>query len=154
MGIPVETPADLGPAAILAVADGAEIELSPRLMRRLAASRGDTVLALAENGPVYGVTTGLGSQAHLAVAAVDQPAFQDDLMLARSVGTGPWLGRREVRATLAARLRTLLEPEVGASGDSRRLSSRCCAPTYTRPFPRAGTAARARSSRWPISAPS
>lgn len=117
MGIPVETPADLGPAAILAVADGAEIELSPRLMRRLAASRGDTVLALAENGPVYGVTTGLGSQAHLAVAAVDQPAFQDDLMLARSVGTGPWLGRREVRATLAARLRTLLEPEVGASGD-------------------------------------
>lgn len=112
----LERPADLDPAAVLAVAGGAGVELARPLLDRLAASRSVTLEALAAGGPVYGVTTGLGSQAHLAVG-VDEPAFQDDLMLGRSVGGAPWLTRREVRAVLATRLRTLLEPEVGASTD-------------------------------------
>ena len=36
-------------------------------------------------------------------------------MLARAVGTAPWLDRRTVRAVLATRLRTLLDPETGVS---------------------------------------
>jgi len=111
----VETPSDLSGDAVLAVAEGARIELSAGLLGRLAASRAATVRALSDGGPVYGVTTGMGSLAHLAIGAAEQPAFQDDLMLARSVGTSPWLGRREVRAALAARLRTVLEPEAGVS---------------------------------------
>lgn len=113
----VSVPADLGPAAVLAVADGARLELTGALLGRLAVSRAATVRALEESGPVYGVSTGLGGQAHLAVGAVEQPAFQGDLMLARSVGTAPWLDRRSVRAAIATRLRTMLEPEVGASPD-------------------------------------
>ncbi len=111
----VDTPADLGPDAVRAVADGARVEMSSGLLRRLAGHRDDTLRALADSGPVYGVSTGLGGQAHVAVGAADQPALQSDLMLARSVGTAPWLDRRSVRAAVATRLRTLLEPEVGVS---------------------------------------
>jgi histidine ammonia-lyase len=111
----VEVPADLGPAAVLAVADGARVELVPVLRAQLGASRAATLRALVDGGPVYGVPTGMGAQSHLAVGAAEQPAYQDDLMLARSVGTAPWLDRREARAAVAVRLRTLLEPEAGVS---------------------------------------
>jgi histidine ammonia-lyase len=117
--LPVREPGDLGPAAIERIAEGATPSLDPALLDRLAASRRATVQALQEagavSGAVYGVSTGLGAQAHLPVDVPAQEGFQDDLMLARSVGSAPWLGRREVRATLATRLRTLLEPEAGAS---------------------------------------
>jgi len=108
---------DLGPAAVLEVADGARLELSNALLERLAASRRETVQALAGGRPVYGVSTGMGSQAGLAVGTADQTAFQGDLMLARAVGTAPWLDRRSARASVATRLRTLLGPEVGVSPD-------------------------------------
>ncbi len=111
----VDGPADLAPAAVLAVADGARLELSSALLERLAGSRAATVRVLDAGGPVYGVSTGLGGQAHLAVGAAEQPAFQGDLMIARSVGTAPWLDRHSARAAIVTRLRTLLAPEVGAS---------------------------------------
>jgi histidine ammonia-lyase len=113
----IGAPADLGAAAVVAVADGARLRLSPVLLERLAACRDGTLAALEGNDRVYGVTTGMGRQSGLAVGAADRPAYQGDLMLARAVGTAPWMDRREVRATVAARLRTLLEPEVGVSPD-------------------------------------
>ena len=111
----VTEPADLGPGAIRALADGASVSLAPSLLERLEASRTLTLTALAGAGPVYGVTTGMGLQSNLAVGATDQPDYQGDLMLARSVGSAPWLDRRTARAVLATRLRTLLDPETGAS---------------------------------------
>ncbi|MGA8996072.1 MAG: aromatic amino acid lyase, partial [Nocardioidaceae bacterium] len=111
----MDRPADLGPEAVLAVADGARPELTGDLLARLAGSRQRTLAALGGGGPVYGVTTGLGSQAGVTVGGVAGSGFQGDLMLARSVGTAPWLDRRSVRAATATRLRTLLEEEVGAS---------------------------------------
>lgn len=113
----VDQPADLDAAAIAAVSDGARVSVTVGLTERLGASRAATLSALATAGPVYGVTTGMGSQAHLAVGAEHRPSFQGDLMLARSVGTAPWLDARTVRALLAVRLGTLLQPEVGASPD-------------------------------------
>lgn len=115
MTVLVRAPADLDPAAIAAVADGARVELSPGLLQRVEVSRDATLAALAEAGPVYGVTTGMGLQSGLAVGAAEQPSYQNDLMLARAVGTAPWLDRRTTRAVLAARLRTLLDPETGVS---------------------------------------
>ena len=111
----VTEPADLDPGAIRAVADGASVSLAPSLLERLEESRALTLTALADAGPVYGVTTGMGLQSNLAVGATDQPDYQGDLMLARSVGSAPWLDRRTARAVLATRLRTLLDPETGAS---------------------------------------
>ena len=113
----VAAPADLHAAAVLAVADGARVRLHPALVDRLAGSRATTLAALADTGPVYGVTTGMGNQSGLGIGTPDQPAYQGDLMLARAVGTAPWLDRRTLRAATAVRLRTLLEPEVGVSPD-------------------------------------
>jgi len=115
MSLLVDDPADLGPAEIRAVADGDRVQLSAALLDRLAASRAATLAALDSGGPVYGVTTGMGLQSHVAVGATDAPAYQDELMLARSVGSAPWLDHRTARAVLASRLRTLLDPETGAS---------------------------------------
>ena len=115
MSLLLDDPADLGPDEIRAVADGEGVALSPALLDRLAASRAATVKALDSSGPVYGVTTGMGLQSHVAVGTTDAPAYQDDLMLARSVGSAPWLDHRTARAVLATRLRTLLDPETGAS---------------------------------------
>jgi histidine ammonia-lyase len=113
----VDDPADLGPAEVVAVADGAALALGPGLLAALRDSRQKTLTTLADAGPVYGVSTGMGSQAHLSVGAAEQPSYQGDLMLARSVGTAPWLDRRTTRAVLATRLRTLLDPEVGISAE-------------------------------------
>jgi histidine ammonia-lyase len=115
MTVRVDQPTDLGPDAIRAVAGGARVELAAALLDRLAASRAATLDALDTSGPVYGVTTGMGLQSHVAVGTTDRPAHQDDLMLARSVGGAPWLDHRTARAVLATRLRTLLDPETGAS---------------------------------------
>ena len=115
MSLLLDDPADLGPDEIRAVADGEGVALSPAMLDRLAASRAATVKALDSSGPVYGVTTGMGLQSHVAVGTTDAPAYQDDLMLARSVGSAPWLDHRTARAVLATRLRTLLDPETGAS---------------------------------------
>jgi histidine ammonia-lyase len=117
MSLLLGDPADLGPDNIRAVADGEGVELSPTLLDRLATSRAATLAALDSSGPVYGVTTGMGLQSHVAVGTTDQPAYQDDLMLARSVGSAPWLDHRTARAVLATRLRTLLDPETGASSE-------------------------------------
>ena len=114
-GIDLARPEDLDVAAVRAVADGAALRLSPALLVELATSRQRTLDALAAAGPVYGVSTGMGLQSHLAVGASDQPAFQSDLMLARAVGTAPWLDRRTVRAALTTRLRTLIHAETGIS---------------------------------------
>ena len=111
----VTAPGDLDAAAVLAVADGAGVRLAPALLDRVARSRADTLSALAAGGPVYGVTTGMGSQADLGVGTADQTTYQGDLMLARAVGTAPWLHHRAARAAMATRLRTLLDPEVGIS---------------------------------------
>jgi histidine ammonia-lyase len=115
MTVHITAPADLDPSAVVRVADGESVVLAPQLLDGLAASRQQTLDALASGAAVYGVTTGMGSQAHVAVGATDKPAFQGDLMLARSVGGPPWLDRRTLRAAVAVRLRTLLEPEAGAS---------------------------------------
>ncbi|MEO5709443.1 MAG: aromatic amino acid ammonia-lyase [Nocardioidaceae bacterium] len=118
MTVHLSSPDDLGPAEIVAVADGAAVTLDAGWLDRLEAARATMLAALADAGPVYGVTTGMGLASHLAVGATDQPDYQGDLMLARSAGGAPWLDRRTARAVLATRLRTLLDPETGVSAAS------------------------------------
>jgi histidine ammonia-lyase len=115
--IRVDSPEDLSADAVRAVADGARLELSTDLLAGLARDRADLLAALADAGRVYGVTTGMGLQAQVAVDPAAQATYQDDLMLARAVGAEPWLDQRTVRAVLAVRLRTLLGSEVGVSGE-------------------------------------
>ena len=132
MTIRVDTPADLDPAAVLRVAEGESVSLSDALLERLAASRAETLAALASAGPVYGVNTGMGSQAHLAIGTDEQPAFQGDLMVAR-VGRRTALdgpphpprdGRRPAAHPPRARGRRLPRAGPGPGGAARRRRAR------------------------------
>jgi histidine ammonia-lyase len=113
--IELTRPEDLDARTVRAVADGASLRLAPALLRAIGAGREHTLAALADAGPVYGVSTGMGLQSSLAVGAADQPTYQNGLMLARAVGAAPWLDRRTARAAVATRLRTLLDAETGIS---------------------------------------
>jgi histidine ammonia-lyase len=120
MTVRVSSPAELDAAAVLRVAGGEDLVLDDALLTALDAARSDMLAALEGSGPVYGVSTGMGLLSHLAVDSEEQQGYQDDLMLARAVGAEPWLDPRTTRAVVAVRLRTLLDPEVGASADLAR----------------------------------
>jgi histidine ammonia-lyase len=112
----IRRPEDLSPAVIAATARaGHSIVLAPELLDALAASRRDALADLAGDRPVYGVNTGMGAMAGVRLDAREQARQQNTLMIGRAVGSAPWLSRREARAVLAARLRTLLHPAAGVS---------------------------------------
>jgi histidine ammonia-lyase len=115
-GIRIDRPEDLDRPAIARLArGGCAVELGQGLLGALAASRAAALDALTTAGPVYGVTTGTGALSGVVLDEDAQPGSQDTLMTARAVGSRPWLRRSEVRALLAARLRTLLHPEAAVS---------------------------------------
>ncbi|BCJ34249.1 histidine ammonia-lyase [Actinocatenispora thailandica] len=107
-----------GADAIRAIADGARLTLSPRLLAEVAANREQVRAALTDpNRPVYGVTTGMGAFAGRRLDPDEQASHQLRLLTARAVGEPPWLPVADVRALLAIVLRTALRPETGASAE-------------------------------------
>ena len=116
MPIAVREPADLGPAAVLAVADGARVRLDPVLLRGLGESREQHAGRAGRRraGVRRDHRHGLPVRS-LAVEPAGRPAYQGDLMLARAVGPRRgWTGGRSGRSS-PTRLRTLLDPEAGIS---------------------------------------
>ncbi|MBB5854580.1 aromatic amino acid lyase [Amycolatopsis umgeniensis] len=88
------------------------LEIDPALLARVGENRARVLSALTDR-PVYGVNTGMG---RLAGVALDTPeAHQRNLLIGRAVGGPPWLSAGEVRRLLLVRLRDLLAPEAGAS---------------------------------------
>ena len=106
---------DLDRAAVLRIAAGEEVALAPELRQRVAASRDAVLAALASGVPVYGVTTGMGAMAGVALDARARARHQGNLVVGRAVGSAPWASQRIARAVLAVRLRTFLHPEAGVS---------------------------------------
>ena len=106
---------DLDASAVLAVADGAGVEFTPGFLTVLGQRRAALLAALDHSGPVYGVTTGMGAMAGIALDAAARSRHQGHLVVGRAVGSAPWLAPVEVRALLAVRLRTFLHPEAGVS---------------------------------------
>ncbi|MFD5093968.1 aromatic amino acid lyase [Amycolatopsis thailandensis] len=88
------------------------LEVDPALLARVGENRARVLDALTER-PVYGVNTGMGRLAGVAVGA--SAAHQRNLLIGRAVGGPPWLSPAEVRWLLLVRLRDLLAPEAGAS---------------------------------------
>ncbi len=115
--IPVAAPEDLGPAEVLAIADGASPELAGELLAHLDRRRAEVLDALAADGPVYGVHTGMGALAGVRLDAAEQAEQSRRLLVGRAVGGPPWLSRREARAVVAVRLRTFLSGDAGVSAE-------------------------------------
>ncbi|ANN20990.1 histidine ammonia-lyase [Amycolatopsis orientalis] len=88
------------------------LEVDPTLLARLGENRARVLAALSDR-PVYGVNTGMGRLAGVALGSPE--GHQRNLLIGRAVGGPPWLAAEEVRWLLLVRLRDLLAPEAGVS---------------------------------------
>ncbi len=81
--------------------------------RRIHRSRQHIADKVEQGQPVYGVTTGFGGMANIAVAAEQASELQQNLMRFTMVGAGGYLPREDVRAAMLARVNSHVR---GASG--------------------------------------
>jgi len=92
---------------IQAAARGAELRLSPRGYRLIAAGRKTIMKILEERQPVYGVNTGFGALADKAIPLEKITELQRNLVMSHAVGCGNPLTREEVRAAMFLRANML-----------------------------------------------
>jgi histidine ammonia-lyase len=107
---------DLTAEAVRAVARfGRAVRLAPDAVRRMARSRAVVLAAIAENRPVYGLTTGLGARVdhRLPADALTLAEFSRLTVLGRANAVGPPLPQDAVRATLVVRANQMA---LGGSG--------------------------------------
>ncbi len=95
------------------------ITLSHRLEQRLQTARAVVDRHVAQDKPVYGLTTGLGATADTRLSHAEMVAYQYRAIPARAVGVGPPLPTDAVRAMMFARLAGLA---AGGSGGSEALA--------------------------------
>ncbi len=91
------------------------IEIDTALLAALAENRARMLDTLKNGEPVYGVNTGMGRLAGVALDERQQAEHQRNLLIGRAVGGPPWLSADEVRLLFLVRLRDLLSFEAGAS---------------------------------------
>ncbi|WP_051174281.1 aromatic amino acid lyase [Amycolatopsis orientalis] len=92
--------------------EACSLEIDPALLAKLGENRARVLAALTDR-PVYGVNTGMGRLAGVALGTMER--HQRNLLIGRAVGGPPWLAADEVRWLFLVRLRDLLAPEAGAS---------------------------------------
>lgn len=96
--------------------DSERLELAKPLVETLSRRRKALLTALeSRETPVYGVNTGMGRLAGVALDAHQQAEHQRNLLIGRAVGGPPWLPPEDVRALLVVRLRDFLQPWSGVS---------------------------------------
>lgn len=101
-------------AQIEAVArERAAVRLHDDAKAQVRRSRATLERLLEEGVPVYGVTTGFGRLADVAVARDDQRALQRNLVRSHAAGTGRPLSVEEVRAVLLLRANALARGHSG-----------------------------------------
>ncbi|MEA5361813.1 aromatic amino acid lyase [Amycolatopsis sp., V23-08] len=120
-------------------ADGERLVLGKPLVEALIRRRNEVLTALrtGEN-PVYGVNTGMGRLAGVALDARQQAEHQRNLLIGRAVGGPPWLPPEDVRALLVLRLRDFLRPWSGVSADLVRFLVDRLNDGFTPAVPRTG----------------
>lgn len=99
---------DLTLADVHAVAEGrAPCAVSPNAVAKAAKTRAMFEDIVAQNIPIYGVTTGYGEMIYMLVAPSEEVELQTNLVRSHSAGAGPLFAEHEARAIVAARLNAL-----------------------------------------------
>ncbi len=91
----------------------ARVTLSPRARRAIAASRRVVDHAVRSGETVYGVTTGFGKFADVAIPAGEIGSLQHNLIRSHAAGVGPALPDPVVRAMMALRANALAKGNSG-----------------------------------------
>lgn len=100
---------------LVAVVDGAHVELGREARSRIAASRAVVDTALARGDPIYGLTTGVGHGKDTKLSTDEIRAQQQVLVMTHAGGVGPPLPMGLVRAALVVRLTGMARGGSGAS---------------------------------------
>lgn len=103
----------LGLEDVVAVARGAQAELSAAAAERMRAARAVIERVVAAGDTVYGVTTGFGSLADVRIPPERAAALQERIVRSHATAVGPLLSREEARAMLLLRAHVLA---LGHSG--------------------------------------
>lgn len=98
---------------VIAIADGAPVELAPEALPGIQRSRAAVEKYLARGEVVYGVTTGFGYFKDRVIPPDQVAQLQRNLVRSHAAGVGPPLEEREVRAMLAIRANTLAKGYSG-----------------------------------------
>lgn len=93
----------------------ATVAISPEVEGKILSARSVVEHYLADDRPVYGLTTALGAGVDTRLDADDLVAFQMRVPQARAVGVGPALPRDVVRAMMAARIAGMAAGSSGVS---------------------------------------
>ena len=109
------TDAPLSIEELLAVADGAPVELAPAARATIQAGRAVVDKVLASGDAVYGLTTQVGHGKDVRLSDDQLRRQQETLVMTHAGGVGPPLPTRQVRAALAARLNGIARGGSGAS---------------------------------------
>jgi histidine ammonia-lyase len=104
----------LSPDDVVAVArDGAEVRLAPEARDAMEASAAVVARLAASPEPAYGVSTGFGSLANVAIPPERREELQRALVRSHAAGMGPPVEAEVVRAMVLLRARSLA---MGCSG--------------------------------------
>jgi histidine ammonia-lyase len=97
-------PEPVGTDEVVAVANGAAVELSAEVLDLLARSRGVVEDAIERGDAVYGLSRRLGAARDEPIDPAEQAAFQRRVLANHQGGIGEPLSERQVRATAFTRL--------------------------------------------------
>ncbi len=108
---------------VAAARHGREVRLTrdPATLARVEASAAFIEWAVRTGEPIYGVNTGFGGMANVAIAAADLLPLQNNLLRFLNAGAGDYLPTEDVRAAMLLRANSHLR---GASGVRRELIDR------------------------------
>ncbi|MBB3194239.1 histidine ammonia-lyase [Roseateles terrae] len=98
----------------------AQLGPSPEFQRRIQAGADFVARLLAEDGVIYGVTTGYGDSCTVAVPPALVPELPHHLYTYHGIGAGAMLTEPQTRAVLGARLASLCQGMSGVSLDLLR----------------------------------
>jgi histidine ammonia-lyase len=111
--VPVRAGERLSIDDVVSVARGEEVELRDGPRERMRAARALVDRKVVQAETVYGVTTGIGSLASVAIAPEQAAQLQEDIVKSHATAVGPFLSREETRAMLLLRAHVLA---LGHSG--------------------------------------
>ena len=143
------TEAPLAIEDLLAVVDGARVELNGGARARIAASRGVVDRALAGGEAVYGLTTQVGHGKDTRLAEEEIDGEQRFLVVSHSGGIGPPLPTAIVRAALAVRLNGIARGGSGAGVAVAEILAAMLNAGVHRSCPRRPRSGQPTSRRWP-----